>query len=153
MLAAFWFVFFFPQRGEVNVFASIQAAINAYSHRSLYEIDLSPLHAARMGSCCTHSCYQKLIQCVHPPQRLQPSLSRATLLYFVIPFTVAVLLLPPLGRFTEQLWHKSLPGTWVAWATVCISYLNPDSCCSGKPQGRQLCFAFQSILLYCRITC
>lgn len=115
--AACWLHFglvFFPQRGEVNVFASIQAAINAYSHRSLYEIDLSPLHAARMGSCCIHSCYQKLIQCVHPPQRLQPSLSRATLLYFFIPFTVAVLLLPPLGRFTEQLWHKSLPGTWVA---------------------------------------
>lgn len=30
--------FFFPQRREVNLFASIQAAISMYIHRSLYNI-------------------------------------------------------------------------------------------------------------------
>lgn len=44
MLAAF--LFFFSQRGEVNVFASTQAATSLYSHRSLYDAVLSPLHVA-----------------------------------------------------------------------------------------------------------
>lgn len=39
--------FFFPQRSDVNLFASIQAAVSMYTHRSLYDITpLTPLHVA-----------------------------------------------------------------------------------------------------------
>jgi len=116
-----WLHFFFSQRSEVNLFASIQAVISMYTHRSLCDIALfTPLHIASHQNMLQHPQALPDSNLMHASSpkvaAIAPKRNTSVLFHGLVTLTVAPILLPPLGKSTEQLqlWHNSLPASRVA---------------------------------------